>query len=224
VRDARVAPGDLVVDVGAGSGMLTRSLVHAGARVVAVEPDRALAARLRRACPGATVVAAEAERFRWPDEPFRVVANLPFAHTTEILRALLADPTLPLRSLDAIVQWELALKRTRLWPSSVQAVLWSTWFELEVARRLPPAAFAPPPSAAAAVLRATRRAEPLVPAEAAPAFASFVGRAYRAGTPRRIVPAFSALAPGLGLDRAAEARDLDARQWAALFRSVRPRR
>jgi len=224
VRDARVAPGDLVVDVGAGSGMLTRSLLAAGARVVAVEPDAALAARLRRACPEAQVVAVEAERFRWPDEPFSVVANLPFAHTTEILRTLLADPALPLQSLDAIVQWELALKRTRLWPSSFQAVLWSTWFELEVARRLAPAAFAPPPSVAAAVLRATRRAEPLVPAEAAPAFASFLGRGYREGTLRRVVPAFARLADDLGLERSATARDLDARHWAALFRSVRRRR
>jgi 23S rRNA (adenine-N6)-dimethyltransferase len=224
VRDARVAPDDLVVDVGAGSGMLTRPLLAAGARVVAVEPDAALAARLRRACPAARVVAARADRFRWPDEPFRVVANLPFAHSTEILRALLADPALPLRSLDAVVQWELALKRTRLWPSSFQAVLWSTWFELEVVRRLPPAAFAPPPSVAAAVLRASRRAEPLVPAEAAAAFASFLGRGYREGTLRRVVPTFAALADGLGLDRGATARDLDARQWAALFRSVRRRR
>lgn len=224
MRDARVAPGDLVVDVGAGSGMLTRSLVGAGARVVAVEPDAALASRLRRACPGATVVATEAERYRWPREPFRVVANLPFAHTTEILRTLLADPALPLRSLDAVVQWELALKRTRLWPSSFQAVLWSTWFELEVVRRLPPAAFAPPPAVAAAVLRATRRAEPLVPAESAPAYAAFLGRAYRGGSLRRVVPAFAGLAPGLGLDPAATARDLDARQWAAVFGSVRRRR
>src|SRR3954463_1146614 len=40
--------GDHVVDIGAGSGMLSRALVDAGANVTAVEPDRRLGARLRR--------------------------------------------------------------------------------------------------------------------------------------------------------------------------------
>ena len=92
-----------MVDVGAGSGMLTASLLRAGARVRAIEPDRRLAGRLRRACPAAFVVEAEVPATPWPDEPFRVVANLPFAHATDICRALLSDPRVPLRSADLIV-------------------------------------------------------------------------------------------------------------------------
>ena len=86
-----------------------------------------MARRLRRACPDALVVEDDVLATPWPAEPFRVVANLPFAHSTAICRALFADPRVPLRSADVIVEWDFAVKRSRLWPSTAQTVLWSAW-------------------------------------------------------------------------------------------------
>lgn len=217
VRDACVDRGELVVDVGAGSGMLTSALLRAGARVRAVEADRRLAARLRRACPAAVVVEADALAVPWPDEPFRVVANLPFAHTTDILRALLSDPGIPVRSADVVVEWDVALKRTRLWPSTTLGVLWSAWYELSLQRRIAPAAFAPVPGVAAAVLAARKRAQPLVPEQDARAYEAFLRRAYAAGS---LPPRARTLAPELGLDPRARPRDLDARAWAMLWQET----
>ena len=197
VRDAGVQAGDLVVDVGAGSGMLTAPLLAAGARVVAVEPDRVLGDRLRRACPGATIVAADWRAFRWPREPFRVLANLPFAEAAEICRTLF-DPQLPLVSADLIVEWDFAAKRARLWPSTAQTVVWTAWYELSVVRRLPPAAFAPPPSVAAGVLRARRRPVPLVEPRLAARYDRFVRESFR---------------------RRRDARELDPHAWAVRFRA-----
>jgi 23S rRNA (adenine-N6)-dimethyltransferase len=177
VADAGLTPGELVVDIGAGSGMLTNALLRAGARVVAIEPDRRLASRLRRACAGARVVEADALTTPWPRESFRVVANLPFNRSTDICRSLLAAPGLT--AADLIVEWDFAVKRARLWPSTAQTVIWSAWFELAVVRRIEPRAFAPVPSVAAAVLRARRRERPLVrPAEAA-RYEAFVRRGFR---------------------------------------------
>src|SRR4029077_11725638 len=90
-------------------------------------------------------------------------ANLPFAAGTAILRRLLSDPRVPLMQLDAIVEWGLAAKRTAVWPSTLLGCTWGAWYELRLVRRVPRACFAPPPSVDAAVLRATRREEPLVP-------------------------------------------------------------
>jgi 23S rRNA (adenine-N6)-dimethyltransferase len=196
VRDAGIAPGDLVVDVGAGSGMLTAPLLAAGARVIAVEPDRTLGSRLRRACPDAEIVVCNADAFRWPDEPFKVVANLPFAHAAEICRTLF-DPQLRLVTADLIVEWDFAAKRARLWPSTAQTVVWNAWFELSVVRRLPPSAFAPPPSVAAGVLRARRRREPLVPVRHARRYEALVREGFR---------------------RSPAARELDPHAWATRFR------
>lgn len=217
MRDAGVRRGDLVVDIGAGSGMLTAALLRAGARVRAIEPDRELAARLRRACPGVLVVEAEASSANWPAEPFRVVANLPFSHATEIGRALLTDPLVPLRSADLILQWDAALKRTRLWPSTMLGVLWGAWYELSLVRRIAPAAFAPVPSVAAAVLRAERRVKPLVPVHRAAAYEAFLRRAYRSGS---LPPLAHARAADLGIAPRADPRDLDARAWAALWQET----
>ena len=196
MADAGVAAGELVVDVGAGSGMLTAALLATGARVVAIEPDRRLAARLRRACPAADVVEADALLLPWPREPFRVVANLPFGRAAEICRSLLGDPRLPLRSADLIVEWDLAAKRARLWPSTAQTVLWSAWYELAVVRRLEPRAFTPVPSVAAGVLRAARRRVPLVQPCDAARFERFVRSGFRAGS---------------------RARERDPHAWALLF-------
>lgn len=186
--------GELVVDVGAGSGMLTAALLRAGATVLAIEPDRRMARRLRRACPGARVVEDDVFSTSWPGEPFRVVANLPFAHSTAICRELLADPRVPLTGADVIVEWDFAVKRSRLWPSTAQTVLWSAWYELSVVRRLERTAFVPPPSVAAAVLRARRRDRPLVrPADAA-AYEAFVRRGFRQHRARERDPHAWALA------------------------------
>jgi 23S rRNA (adenine-N6)-dimethyltransferase len=198
VRDAGVERGDLVVDVGAGSGMLTLPLLAAGARVIAIEPDPILGARLRRACPAAEVSSLDWRAAGWPDEPFRVVANLPFAHAADICRSLLGDPGLPLRTADLIVEWDFAAKRARLWPSTARTVVWSAWYELTVVRRLPPSAFAPPPSVAAGILRARRRSSSLVDPARADAYDAFVRAAFRQD-PR--------------------ARDLDPHAWAARFES-----
>lgn len=179
--------GDLVVDIGAGSGMLTGALLRAGARVIAIEPDRKLAARLRRACPAAEVIEADALVFAWPCEPFRVVANLPFARAADICRALF-DPRVPLRSADLIVEWDFAAKRARLWPSTAQTVLWSAWHELSVARRIEARAFAPVPSVAGGVLRARRRERPLVRPEDAARYERFVRHGFRQNRARERDP------------------------------------
>jgi 23S rRNA (adenine-N6)-dimethyltransferase len=227
VRDARVVPGSLVLDLGAGSGVLTRALADAGARVRAVELDPVALGQLRDRFghdPRVEVVKGDATVVRLPDEPFAVVANLPFAAGTAILRRLLGDPRVQLAQLDAIVEWGLAAKRTSVWPSTVLGCTWGAWYELTLVRRVPRACFAPPPSVDAALLRATRRPEPLVLPAWADAYSAFLRRAFATQAPldrilaRRLV---HRAAHELGFDPHAAARDLDVRQWARLYGAVR---
>jgi 23S rRNA (adenine-N6)-dimethyltransferase len=215
-----------VLDLGAGGGVITGALVSAGARVRAVELDAVALRQLRGRFAGDSrveVIAADATRVRFPDEPFAVVANLPFAAGTAILRRLLGDPRVPLTQLDAIVEWGLAAKRAAVWPSTLLGCVWGARYELRLVRRVPRGCFAPPPSVDAAVLRARRRAEPLVPPGQTAAYEALLRRAFAARRPLdRILPrgVVHRAAHELGFDRHAAARDLDARQWAALFRAV----
>jgi 23S rRNA (adenine-N6)-dimethyltransferase len=216
-----------VLDLGAGTGVLTRALADAGARVRAVELDapalRELRARFDRN-PRVALVEADVTTVPLPDEPFAVLANLPFAIGTAVLRRLLGDPRTPLAQLDAIVEWGLAAKRTAVWPSTLLGCTWGAWYELRLVRRVPRACFAPPPSVDAAVLRATRRPDPLVPDAEASAYEALLRRAFAAQAPLdRILPrgVVHRTAHELGFDPHAAARDLDARQWSRLYAAVR---
>jgi 23S rRNA (adenine-N6)-dimethyltransferase len=196
VRDAGVCHDDLVLDLGAGSGRLTAVLARAAGRVVAVELDPHRAARLRGRWANVEVVEGDAAELRLPDEPFRVVANLPFDRTNDLLRLLLDDPLTPLVRADLVVQWGVCVKRGLPWPSTLNGVLWGAFYETTVARRLPRTAFDPPPGVDAGVLVFRRRARPLVPLRRAGPYRDFVARGFR---------------------RSAAARELDPHQWAERF-------
>jgi FkbM family methyltransferase len=112
VAEAGVRPGELVVDIGAGSGALTLAAARRGARVIAIEVDPIWVRQLRQN----PAVRASRDRIRveradvldypLPQTPFRVVACLPFGATTAIMRRLLDDPQVPLQRADLIVQAE----------------------------------------------------------------------------------------------------------------------
>jgi 23S rRNA (adenine-N6)-dimethyltransferase len=198
VRNAGITRGDLVVDVGAGMGAITRELAGRAMRVIAVELDASHARRLRSQFRGRVeVVQADVLAFTWPRDPFRVVANLPFAHTTAILHHLLDDPRTPLLRADVIVGWGFAVKRCSQRPSTALTLAWAPWFELTVTRRLRASSFTPRPSTDAAVVTITRRPDALLRPDDASRFQMFLRREFGSRP---------------------HASDLDVSDWVRLFR------
>ena len=68
VAELGLDPDSAVIDLGAGTGKLTRALVPHFARVVAVEPDDAMRAVLEEVVPGAEALAGRGEAIPLPDE------------------------------------------------------------------------------------------------------------------------------------------------------------
>jgi 23S rRNA (adenine-N6)-dimethyltransferase len=155
VADAGVRPGELVLDIGAGEGALTRPLLRAGARIIAVEPHGGRAASLRRISPpGVAVVEADAMALRLPRRPFRVVASPPYAISSALLRLLLA-PESGLVAADLVLQ--RAVVRRYADGSAPGALRWRRRWELRPGRPIPRHAFRPPPRVDSAVLVIRRR-------------------------------------------------------------------
>lgn len=169
-----------MLEVGAGNGVLTAALARRARRVVAVELDPDWTRRLLERFgqnDGVFVVQGDALAFPLPNEPFRVVANLPFNRTTESLRRLL-DPESALRRADLVVQAEVARKRARE-SGTALGVGWAPWFTFRLGRALPAEAFRPVPRVGAAVLSVERRREPLLDPSESRRFAAFVRYEFR---------------------------------------------
>jgi 23S rRNA (adenine-N6)-dimethyltransferase len=120
------------------------------------------------------VVEADFLAFRLPATPFRVVGSLPYASTTDILRRLLDDPSLPLERADLIVQWEVARKRAADPPDTLLSTVWAQWWEFRLGERIPAHAFRPVPRVDGGTLVVTRRERPLLPAALARDYERFV--------------------------------------------------
>jgi 23S rRNA (adenine-N6)-dimethyltransferase len=155
VREAPLAAGDLVVDLGAGTGALTAPLCRSGARVLAVELDGARAASLRRRFVAeggeVRVVQVDLRLLRLPRRPFRVVASPPYALTTETLRLLLSTDRL--LSADLVLQRGAATRLVRDGVGGRHAGRYLLSLGLAVPRR----AFSPPPRVDSVVLQVRRR-------------------------------------------------------------------
>jgi 23S rRNA (adenine-N6)-dimethyltransferase len=225
---------DLVLDLGAGEGVLTAELARRARHVHAIEIDPVLVAGLRSrfaATPNVEVVGDDALRIALPAEPFRVVANIPFSRTTAILRRLLDDPQVPIVRADLVVELDVAWKRARCSPSTALGAYWGAWWEFAILRRLDASAFAPLPGTDAGLLRITRRPEPLVaPADAA-AYRALVTPAFERRAPVRrtlrgtVSPLeLKRLGRELGFAPDAPPWELDQHQWAGVYRFVRGRR
>ena len=170
VQAARLGPGSVVVELGAGLGHLTRVLLDTGARVVAVERDRDMVHVLEETpAERLTVVAANAARLDLAvvagTRPLTLVGNLPYHLTSSILFEVLEQHRDLVRCVFT-VQKEVADRVAAgegVRSGGLLTVLLGVWFDASVVRVVPASAFHPPPKVDSAVLllehRSTPRAE-----------------------------------------------------------------
>ena len=86
-------PGETVLEIGPGEGVLSEKLAELGVPVIAIEIDPELATALQSRLGGRVEVRNEdALEAPLPETPFRAVGNLPYNVGTPILRRVIADP------------------------------------------------------------------------------------------------------------------------------------
>jgi len=221
-----VARGDLVLDLGAGWGALTRPLAKRGARVVAIERESRHAARLRRRFEGEDVVVVEDDALAvpLPRRPYRVVSSVPFALTTALLGRLMDDPRTKLRRAALLLELGAARGLSARRPGDARTLWWSARFDLRTARRVGASSFSPPPSVEVAVMVLAPRRPALVPPRDQSAFLSLLAHALadrRAPVARALAPIFSKrqlrrLMGEVGLSPDEAVGRLSVEQWSAV--------
>lgn len=205
VTYAGVGPGDLVIEIGPGLGLLTRALAARAARVVAIEIDAGLVRFLRAEgrLPGhvtllhADALAADLSGLaREATGPARVVANLPYAISSPLLRALLGARAV-LADWSVMLQREMA-ERVQAGPGSRDygslAVLHRLTVRASRGIDLAPHCFFPAPRVASRFLRLTPHCDAL----SGPGELERVERVARAAFGQRRKTLANALRGGLG--------------------------
>jgi 16S rRNA (adenine1518-N6/adenine1519-N6)-dimethyltransferase len=164
VEAAGLEPGDVVVEIGPGLGVLTRALAQAGSVVLAIELDHGLARVIQLEAPAwgdvrlrnADALDVDIAEYRRAEgvagRPYRLVANLPYAITSPVLRRFLTSQDPPERVV-VMVQREVA-QRVAARPGdwSYLAVVARLYGTPSIVATVPRAAFYPPPQVESAVL------------------------------------------------------------------------
>jgi 16S rRNA (adenine1518-N6/adenine1519-N6)-dimethyltransferase len=167
---ANVQAGDAVLEVGPGLGTLTSQLLERGAIVTAVEFDPVLAEHLvsnveqsGASTDNLTVVRQDILNFDLRTMPagFKVVANIPYYLTSNLIRVL-CESAHPFTTAVILIQKEVA-ERVAASPGKMSLLSVSAQYYCETSLdvKVPAELFTPPPKVDSQVLVLNRRTQPL---------------------------------------------------------------
>ncbi len=240
VAAAEIDADDEMLEVGAGTGVLTRELAQQARRVVAVELERdmlALLAKTTSYFPNVELIARNL-LFLNPVEifgqaPYKLVANLPYYITAPTFRHFLESANPP-RVLVVMVQQEVA-QRIIAQPGDLSLLAISVQFygQPRIVARVPASSFYPAPKVDSAILRVDVHADaPLTAVERESFF-----RLVQAGFSERRKQLHNSLTHGLhykneiirawlaeaGIEASRRAETLSIAEWLQLWRVGPPR-
>jgi len=233
VAGSSVGPADVVYEIGPGEGIITRELASRAGRVVAIEKDPVLAARLCarfRSAGNVRIRCGDFLRHRVREPRYRVVANVPFNVTARVVRRVLFEANPPVEA-HLVVQKEAAERFSGVPAATEVSVLAGPWFVLETTHRFLRSDFVPAPAVDVVLLHILRRERPLVAREHAGTYRRFVRLGFRAWKPcleaayRRVFTheQWKRLSRDLSIPARATPTELDLGQWLGLFDFLRAR-
>ncbi len=164
---AHLQRSDDVVEIGAGIGVLTRHLLGLVHHVTAIEVDSRFlplledyvgldALRSHRL----TLVRANALKTDFPTEPYKIVANIPYHITSQLLKhAYLRSKRMP-ESITILIQKEVAEKICG-YERGLLTLMVELFGVPKMIKHVPPGAFLPPPKVESAVIHIQTHAAPL---------------------------------------------------------------
>lgn len=164
IQATSISNTDFVIEIGAGRGALTKPLAERAKKLLAIEVDLFLANKLAKEFGDSVeVLSRDFLNFDLPQYEYKVIGNIPYAISTEIIRKLVLAVTPPIDSW-LIVQKDLAhrfcgrpYQNESLWSLRVKPA-----FHIEVIDRLQRRDFQPAPSVDSVFVRISKRTRQLL--------------------------------------------------------------
>ena len=184
IGHSNIRRGDLVIDIGAGSGAITAVLARRCQQVLAYENEPGILNKLQqnmRRHKNVKVIAQDFLQAKLPDEPYKVFANIPFHLSADIVRKLTSNNEMHApRSIYLIIQKQFAQKLVpsdRHFTSQLGAQL-APWWQTRIRRPLRRTDFTPPPAVDTVLLELKPQSEPLLSTLERDKYQSFVAKCY----------------------------------------------
>ncbi|MBU1730653.1 23S ribosomal RNA methyltransferase Erm [Patescibacteria group bacterium] len=182
VTASTITKEDVVYEIGPGEGIITRELAERAGKVVAVEKDATLVARLRsrfRDKGNVEIYDRDFLSYRIKDKKYKVFSNIPFNITAEVVKRILFEDNPPSEAY-LVLQKEAAGKFSGSPVETGVSVLAKPWFEFKVLREFRRTDFEPVPNVDVVLLRISRREPPLVFPANAQSYQKFVQFGFEA--------------------------------------------
>lgn len=226
---SNVSSADLVVEIGPGTGIITRELVKTAGRVIAIERDRRFSERLTEIDGSGNFQLVIDDFMNWqlPREDYKVFSNIPFNYTSDIVSKLTTSDRKPTDTY--LIMQESAAHRFMGMPyeknSQISTIL-SIEFSIEIIRRIDRNSFEPRPNVNIVFVHFTRRAIPLISKASLQDFRDFVVYGFNQWSPT-IIDAFrkiftykqrAIIIRNLNL-KGLKPSDLNTEQWIKLYYS-----
>ena len=152
IGHSNIKKRDLVLDIGAGSGVITSALAKRCREVWAIEPDHATCEKLRenlkkQGIENVKIFESDFLDLDLPSEPYKIFSNPPFHLSSKIINKIL-DATNPPVSFYFIFQKQFALKllnTDRHYTSQLGSRLIAV-YNTRIRYPLKPTDFTPPPA------------------------------------------------------------------------------
>lgn len=180
VREVAIGKNDLVVDIGAGTGVITFELAKVAGRVVALEVDQELIPILKsklKQQENVEIHQADIRQFPLPSGSYKVFSNPPFHLTADIIYKLLQYSNPPEESF-LIVQKEVAEKFTGCPHETQASILLKVHFDFKVLWRFQKSDFKPPPDVDTVLLQISKRSQPFISSENEFLYKAFIKFAF----------------------------------------------
>ena len=233
ISAAELESSDMLVEVGAGLGVLTRVLAEKAQSVIALEFDNKIFPTLQKnlqSFRNIDLQNLDVRRFIPPTENFKLVANIPYYLTSPILRKFFIENSPPELAV-LLVQKEVAEKICDTQKLSVLALEVQIFGEPEIIANVPPESFLPPPKVDSAILKIRTKQHPEISRNEVKDFFQIVHAGFR--SPRKkIRGSFAAGFPGkknlatelleqAGVDQNLRPEDLKISDWQSILAAKR---